>query len=624
MGCQNCIGRNNDIVISNLTERNVETISELELIDKIIEKRHILLNLEPISTLERLPSKDKVRNEFLENINNEEKLCLHLNELRNSNKKEYELNLFLYFDLLSPENKKKFTNENFKSNIDKFKEMIEQLKHSNFPKENYSSKYDNRIILIEKNIIKIFPRITDLIRKKKKIQNNKIQEFNNNKLIDNLEKQIKNEIDNLLNKRIHSKISLSNIEIFFQELIDIYVKTFSKKKGVKLKLIQTNVSSIYNIIIDSIKQIETNKNISHQYSSDEEKYYLLVFIAPIIGENLKDFYNFSQRKLDNNEETFAFIKEDNKLTVKYRGNNKLHFPEYNAINQNAIIGKFENDFKMDLIIDDFSIINCIKPNYFQQYNFYNYNREIQKFNDNLLSYILKSKTIKTLLDHLMPELKNTNIFNDNKTINEIKESIIFVPYKLDEVYGVTVKSFLKIFINGLPPAFPEKEILLNSSSSFQIIGIHEICGHWICAYLSYKLNDNSFFKSICYKNYEVKGFEKEIQLFNLQKSDGGKIIEKILFSRVMEYTTIKEMLFILCKFSYDNDYITFKKKFKEVNEKDIKFLYDEVTKDYDLKIYLDFIGIDFEYLELLEKSEFNLKFKRNGKIKNTCATRYLN
>ena len=85
----------------------------------------------------------------------------------------------------------------------------------------------------------------------------------------------------------------------------------------------------------------------------------------------------------------------------------------------------------------------------------------------------------------------------------------------------------------------------------------------------YKLNDNSFFKSICYKNYEVKGFEKEIQLFNLQKSDGGEIIEKILFSRVMKYTTIKEILFILCKFSYDNDYLSFKNKFKEINKKDI-------------------------------------------------------
>ena len=77
----------------------------------------------------------------------------------------------------------------------------------------------------------------------------------------------------------------------------------------------------------------------------------------------------------------------------------------------------------------------------------------------------------------MPELKNTNIFNDNKTITEIKESIIFVPYKLDEAYGLTLKSFLKIFINGLPPAFPEKEILLNSSSSFQITGIHDIFGN---------------------------------------------------------------------------------------------------------------------------------------------------
>ena len=523
----------------------------------------------------------------MEDTNNEEKFCQYLNELHNSNQKEYELNLFLYFDILSPENKKKYSNENFKSNIDKFEELIVQIKNNNFPKENYSSKLDNRIILIEKNKIKIFPKITELINNKNKIQNNKIKEFNNNDLIKNLEKQIKNEIDNILNKRILSKISLSNTEIFFQELIDIYTGTFSKKKGIKLRLIQNNVSIIYKIIIDSIEQIKKNKNISHQYSSDEEKYYLLVFIAPIIGDNLGYAYNFSQSL---NDENFAFI------IVKYKGNNKLNFADYNAINQNSIINKFKNYYGFDLVIDDFSIINCIKPNYFQQYNFYNYKIESKKFNNDLLNYILKSKTIKTLLDHLMPELKNANILKNDKTFKDIKESIIFVPYKLEKAYGVTLKSFLKIFINGLPPDFSEKEILLNSSSSFQITGIHEICGHWICVYLSYKLNDNSFFKSICYKNYEVKGFDKEIEQLDLQKSDGGEIIEKILFSRVMEYTTIKEMLFILCKFSYDNDYITFKNKFKEINKKDIKTLYDEVIKDSDLKIYLDFIGIDLEYL----------------------------
>ena len=84
------------------------------------------------------------------------------------------------------------------------------------------------------------------------------------------------------------------------------------------------------------------------------------------------------------------------------------------------------------------------------------------------------------------------------------------------------------------------------------------------------------------------------------------------------------MLFILCKNSYDNDYITFKKKFQEITKKNIHVLYDEATKDSDLKKYLKFIGINLEYLDYLENTEFNLKFKRNGDIKNTCATRYIN
>ena len=80
MGCKNCIAKNNDIVINNTIEGIVEPISELELIDKIIEKSYNLLKLEPISTLEREPSKDKIKNEFIEDTNNEEKLCEYLNE----------------------------------------------------------------------------------------------------------------------------------------------------------------------------------------------------------------------------------------------------------------------------------------------------------------------------------------------------------------------------------------------------------------------------------------------------------------------------------------------------------------------------------------------------------------
>ena len=63
--------------------------------------------------------------------------------------------------------------------------MIVRIKHNNFPKEIYSSKLDNRIILIEKNKIKVFPKITELINNKQKIQNKKMKEFYNNELNEN-------------------------------------------------------------------------------------------------------------------------------------------------------------------------------------------------------------------------------------------------------------------------------------------------------------------------------------------------------------------------------------------------------------------------------------------------------
>ena len=164
----------------------------------------------------------------------------------------------------------------------------------------------------------------------------------NDKLIIKLKGQIQNEIDNMLNKGIKSKISLSNIEIFFQELIKVYIETFLKKKGIKLKMIQANVITIYQTIIDSIDEIKKNKNKFYKYSSEEEKYYLLVFMAPIVADNLNEFYNFSQRNLDVKGEHFEFINNDNKLMVKYKGNNNsiLKFPEYDAIDQNIIINKF--------------------------------------------------------------------------------------------------------------------------------------------------------------------------------------------------------------------------------------------------------------------------------------------
>ena len=218
--------------------------------------------------------------------------------------------------------------------------------------------------------------------------------------------------------------------------------------------------------------------------------------------------------------------------------------------------------------------------------------------------------IKSLIDYLRPELKEVNIFDDN-TIKIIIDSIIFVPYKLAKAYGETSKTFLKIFINGLSPKFIKKEIILNSSSSFQIVGIHEITGNWIYGFISFRLKNNLLYNSVSYKSFKIQNLDDVMKAFGLANSDGGEIIEKILF--------------ILCKNSYNSDYIKFRTNFQNINNIDIENIYKKVIKDEDLKKYLELLGIDIQYLKAIEHYEHNLKYKRNGDIKKSaCATKYIN
>ena len=83
----------------------------------------------------------------------------------------------------------------------------------------------------------------------------------------------------------------------------------------------------------------------------------------------------------------------------------------------------------------------------------------------------------------------------------------------------------------------------------------------------------------------------------------------------MEFFTLNENLFLLCKNSYDVDYKTFKKNFTEVNYKDLFCLYKEVVKDPELNNLMNTFGIDLDYFQELKNADnLNFSFKRNGDI----------
>ena len=164
---------------------------------------------------------------------------------------------------------------------------------------------------------------------------------------------------------------------------------------------------------------------------------------------------------------------------------------------------------------------------------------------------------------------------------------------------------------------------MSKSSSLIILVIHEGCSHWASAFLSFIYQDFSLFDSIIFTedmlidigiiNKNEKNLDINVE--KLLKHDGGDVLELILFGRKLTYFSLNEILYLLCKDSYNNNYNIFRKNFLEINNKRLEDLFNEVSKDSDLAGLMKYFEIDLQYFEHLKKLDnLNFSFKRNGEM----------
>ena len=182
---------------------------------------------------------------------------------------------------------------------------------------------------------------------------------------------------------------------------------------------------------------------------------------------------------------------------------------------------------------------------------------------------------------------------------------------------------IAIFINGLVDSFSKQIIYLSKSASFIILIIHEGCSHWASSFYSFLYQDPFLYQSITFSKEImvdigiIKKDEKNLKanIENLLEQEGGDTIELLLFGRKVTSFSLNEILFLLCKNSYDVDYKTFRNNFKEVNNRSLQSLYYEAIKDPELFGLMKNFKIDMEYFENLKKTNnLNFNFKRNGDI----------
>ena len=293
-------------------------ISEEKLIEILIDKRRNLLKEKNKKELSEIIFFDKelkqLQEIFYKDINKEKNLVNYLDTLLIKGEKEkFEYELILYFDVLSSENRCRYTgSKNFKDSIDIFSNMIDLLYDLKIEEikelDAYKNKFDicgrEELLLSEKFSFK-----KGTCMEKEEIKNN-ISLFKYNYL------------NKILKMRKTQKITLKNSELYFNCLLQLYFKIIEKEDQNQIKYIKAIVKKLYYPIKAYINRIK-NKEI---LSQSEIKTINAILFAPIIADNKNRIVNIIKHSFEgeNNNENYyeiihgiKFYIKDNYLYIEY-------------------------------------------------------------------------------------------------------------------------------------------------------------------------------------------------------------------------------------------------------------------------------------------------------------------
>ena len=314
-------------------------ISEEKIIEILIDKRKNLLKEKNKKELSGIIYFDKelkqLQEIFYKDINNEKNLVNYLDTLLIKGEKEkFEYELILYFDVLSSENRCRYTgSKNFKDSIDIFSNMIDLLYDLKIEEikelDAYKNKFDicgrEELLLSEKFSFK-----KGTCMEKEEIKNN-FSVFKYNYL------------NKILKMRKTQKITLKNSELYFNCLLQLYFKIIENEDQNQIKYIKAIVKKLYYPIKAYINRIK-NKEI---LSQSEIKTINAILFAPIIADNKNRCVNMikhsfegkiENKKYDESMGNIKFYIKDNYLYIEYfdynttngeiiKNTNKLYEPD---------------------------------------------------------------------------------------------------------------------------------------------------------------------------------------------------------------------------------------------------------------------------------------------------------
>ena len=350
----------------------------------------------------------------------------------------------------------------------------------------------------------------------------------------------------------------------------------------------------FNLMQKSINNIIKRNLFKKEYILNN-KILLTCIISLIVLPQKEEYCDFNLNLIESKDPE---KKENSDLSLYiYNQNNKIF---EKPLNENICSENFLLNNQKNMKLKDIELYN-----YEEMEKYFKNIIDIKKVNK-LLSKIFCSKVIKEAFRILYPDNFEFPFNTEEEAFEFINDYFHYVPYKSLNTGGITEKFTLEVyyFLQVRKTIFDKRdltqeEIDLIEKTYYNSNGvktnIHE---------MNHNFHNLLFLQSNGF--HSVTTPRKK----NLDISESGKNLERLLFKRILYRMSLSECIYLLNEKNYDKSLEDFRDDFNEIKEIDIEIekdgIFYEFTNIYKIKNYKSIIENSFMVSNNIQDNNNNI------------------
>ena len=385
--------------------------------------------------------------------------------------------------------------------------------------------------------------------------------INHSDFFENVEKTLKNI------QLFNQPISFNNKELYWHRNLFIVYTSLKKIKDIKSEKEKTDTLKLMQNAINNVFQ---RKLFQKKYILNDK--ILLTILVSLIALPLKEEY--CDYNLNLIESKDPDKKQDKSLNLNV-SNDYEKIEE--TLSSEICLKNFVLDFKHKIISEKNEL-----QNYDELEKFFKGIIDIENVNK-ILAKIFCSNVMKEAFDELYPEYFIFPFNDESEALEFIKENFHYIPYKSYKTGAISEKLTLEsyFFLQIRKILFNRKDYTDNDIKLIEAVFYNGSTIKTNCHEMNHLFYDLLFLQSNGINEVETP------RKYNIEISESGKNLERLLFKRVLYRMTLPECMYILNEENYNKSLKDFRDDFNEINSYPLKIvengIFSKFNSIYEIK-----------------------------------------